>query len=46
MPPGRIREDCPPNIYPEYPEGVNERDIDRIGEPFPLTEEEDDENVG
>lgn len=25
---------------PNYPEGVTEKDIDRIGEPFPLTEEE------
>lgn len=25
---------------PNYPDGVTERDIDRIGEPFPLTEEE------
>lgn len=24
---------------PDYPEGVTERDIDRIGEPIPLTEE-------
>lgn len=24
---------------PNYPEGVTERDIDRIGEPLPLTEE-------
>lgn len=33
---------------PDYPEGVTERDIDRIGEPFPLTEEmvENEEEEG
>lgn len=25
---------------PNYPEGVKKRDIDRIGEPMPLTEED------